>query len=55
MEDEEKEAVSSDNSLRILTEKKIRIKRQWLEENMRSEDGSVCFSDERQLNMYKCK
>lgn len=41
-------------TLRILTEKKIRVKKPWLEGNMGSKDGLVrCFSGGRHLNMCK--
>lgn len=43
MEDEEMETFSSDNSLSILLEKKIRVKRQWLKGNMESKDEPICL------------
>lgn len=56
VEDEEMETLGLDSSLRTLTEKKIRVKKQWLQGNMGSKNGFVCCSSGgRHLNTYKCK
>lgn len=53
MDDEKMKTLNSDNSLSILIEKKVKVKRQWLKGNMESKDEFVCFLGGRYRNMHE--